>query len=267
MEESLVKDSVQPIDRFLSTEWNDITTQVRSETVTSEFGEFETHWMNSGEIKERVYLPKYYNRELVEELKKLEETCTCVSIGELVQNMVLEWTTGDEVGKLAYGTGSIPFIRTSDFANWEIKYDPKQSVSEEIYMNYKKSQDVRLFDILMVRDGTYLVGNSCIITEQDIRMLYCAGIYKIRVLNDEVIGPWLFLGLLNSYIVKRQIRTKQFTRDVIDTLGNRLNEIVLPIPKTLTVRRGIERQVKSVALERINARKAIKELALQMLDT
>lgn len=33
---------------------------------------------------------------------------------------------------MAYGTGNIPFIRTSDISNWEIKADFKHGVSEEI---------------------------------------------------------------------------------------------------------------------------------------
>ena len=74
-------------------------------------------------------------------------------------------------------------------------------------------------DILLVRDGTYLVGTSCMITDSDTKMLYCGGLIKIRINDKTKIDEFLLLGLLNSYIVKRQIRTKQFTRDVIDTLG------------------------------------------------
>jgi type I restriction enzyme M protein len=62
--------------------------------------------------------------------------------------------TGDEIGKLSYGTGRIPFIRTSDISNWELKIDPKKGVSEKIYKILKKKQDVKEQDILLVRDYT-----------------------------------------------------------------------------------------------------------------
>ena len=39
---------------------------------------------------------------------------------------ILSADTGVEIGKMAYGTGDIPFVRTSDLAQWEIKRDPKQ---------------------------------------------------------------------------------------------------------------------------------------------
>ena len=36
---------------------------------------------------------------------------------------------------------------------------------------------------------------------------------------------------ISSPIVKQQIRVKQFTQDIIDTLGRRIMELELPIPK------------------------------------
>ena len=106
------------------------------------------------------------------------------------------WDTGIEIGKMAYGTGPIPFMRTSDISNWELKGDPKQNVSVEIYEENK--QDVQPEDIFVVRDGTYLVGTSCILTEHDTRILYCGGIYKLRVNDKKKLDPYLLLALLNA---------------------------------------------------------------------
>ncbi len=266
MEEVLSTNTVVPITNYLSKNWEDVLSELKQEAVTAEFGHFETFWQSSVKINERIYLPKYYDPEITEELNNLGKTCTCVSIGELVESGILQCATGDEIGKMVYGTGSIPFIRTSDFSNWEIKHDPKQGVSEKIYNEYAASQDVQVGDILLVRDGTYLVGTSCIITENDSKILYCGGLYKIRVLDNSVISPWLLLGLLNSYIVKRQIRTKQFTRDVIDTIGKRLTEVFFPIPKSKSVQKQISEQVKKIVLSRIRARQSITRLAIELMS-
>jgi hypothetical protein len=206
-------------------------------------------------------LPKYYDPEVSEEITGLSDTCECLSIGSLIDQGILEVNTGDEIGKMAYGTGNIPFLRTSDFSNWEIKHDPKQGISQEIYDSYAAKQDVKTGDILLVRDGTYLIGTSCIVTKDDEKSLYCGGLYKIRVKDSSKLDEWLLLGLLNSYIVKRQIRTKQFTRDVIDTLGKRLYEVVIPIPKSEDVRKQLSDQIKSIIDERIMARNKIRKLA------
>src|SRR5690606_34898593 len=118
-------------------------------------------------IRDNIYIPKYYDPEIAFHAATLAKTHDCRTISDLVAEGVLSVTTGDEIGKAAYGTGEIPFVRTSDIANWEIKSAPKQGVSHEIYAEYASSQDVQAGDILFVRDGTYLIGNNCFIQEID----------------------------------------------------------------------------------------------------
>jgi len=177
---------------------------------------------------------------------------------------VLTFGTGIEVGKMAYGTGPVPFIRTSDISNWELKADPKQSISEDLYELTKDKLDVRAGDIFVVRDGTYLVGTSCILTEQDAKITYCGGIYKIRVKKPDVLDPYLLLALLNTPIVRRQMRAKQFTRDVIDTLGKRIFEVVIPIPKNPARCKEITRLTRETVETRATLRNQAKQIALKV---
>ena len=166
---------------------------------------------------------------------------------------------------MAYGTGVVPFLRTSDIFNWEPKTDPKQGISEEIYQQYKDKQDVKQNDILVIRDGTYLVGNTCFITESDYQLLYCGGIYKIRT-NTNKLNPYLLFGILNTKIVQKQIRSKQFTRDVIDTLGKRLYEIKLPVPKDTALKNNIARKIKNLISEKEQLRKEQKFIREKIQD-
>jgi len=70
---------------------------------------------------------------------------------------------------------------------------------------------------------------------------------------------------LTSEPVKRQIKAKRFTQDIIDSLGSRLYEIVLPIPKETDLRDRITRMVeKSIILQaeaRDLAQRACEEIA------
>src|SRR6202035_2489514 len=107
-------------------------------------------------------------------------------IGDLVREGMLELQTGDEIGRLSYGTGNIPFVRTSDFGSWELKREAKQGVSSDVWDVWNTSQDVQAGDILLVRDGTYLVGTSVLIDESDLPLLYCGGIYRIRSVKPDL---------------------------------------------------------------------------------
>lgn len=179
-----------------------------------------------------------------------------VVLGDLAKEGVVEVTTGHEVGKLAYGTGPIPFIRMSDIANWEIKSDPKRGVSKQIYNGLAERQNVEIDDILMVCDGTYLVGTCAVDTELDSKIVFQSHILKFKSRNHERINPKLLLAVLSAPIVKEQIWSKRFTQDIIDTLGARWSELVLPIPKEAEERSRIINAVESAIQSRIEAKLA-----------
>lgn len=187
--------------------------------------------LGSDQVRHRILVPRYYDPEIEAEIARLGRDYKFVPIGSLVKSKALSIDTGIEIGKMAYGTGRIPFIRTSDLSNWEIKADFKHGVSQEIYDALASKIDVRGGDILMVKDGTYLIGTSAIVTKHDLPMLFQSHLYRLRVLNADEINPWLLFALLNTPIVRLQVRSKQFTQDIIDTLGKRILEIALPIPR------------------------------------
>ena len=198
------------------------------------------------EIVNNIYVPKYYNPEIRKNLEDISVTHEIISIGQLEEQGLISITTGHEVTKESYGTGPIPFVRTSDIANWEIKLDPKQGLSRDIYDRYRKKQDVKTNDILMVRDGTYLVGTCALITEDDREMVYQSHIYKIRAEKPDELNPLLLLALLSCPLVKSQIYAKRFTQDIIDTLGERIHELLLPIPKDKMERKRIVDDVAAI---------------------
>ena len=266
MEEILLEDNVDLIEQFKKMNIDELSNIISNETITSEFGGFSYFFIQSNQIIDNIFIPKYYDPQIQIELTQMGHHCELISMGDLKNKGIINYYTGDEIGKMAYGTGDIPFIRTSDFSNWEIKHNPKQGISEEIYQQYAEKQDVREHDLLLVRDGTYLVGTSCIITNYDSKSLFCGGLYKIRCNAWDYLDPYLLLGLLNSYIVKRQIRTKQFTRDVIDTIGNRIDEIVVPIPKSSRTKKKISSFIQGIVESRITAREEISTLTKLVTD-
>ena len=220
--------------------------------------------MDSGDVVDDIYLPKYYNPEIPAKLNALSETHDLIRFGDLVKKGTLTLSTGHEVGKLAYGTGDVPFIRTSDIANWEIKIDPKHGLHNDIYQYHRKKQDVQEKDILLVRDGTYLVGTCALITSLDTKIVYQSHIYKIRATDAEEIHPYLLLAVLSNPLVREQILAKRFTQDIIDTLGSRIRELILPIPKSAEARKRIVDDVRTVIGHRIAARELARRTVLRV---
>ena len=209
--------------------------------------------------------PRAFEFDAVTESDRLTETHDIVSFGELVKDGVLSLSTGDEIGKLAYGTGEIPFVRTSDISNWEVKSDPKHCVSEEIYERYQARQDIRENDILMVRDGTYLIGTCAVVTKYDLPMLYQSHIYKIRVEKPERITPFLLLAALTCPFAQRQIKSFCVSQDIIDSLGNKIHEIRLALPKAAKTRTRITNLVEKAIRDRTEARELARKACEEVM--
>lgn len=217
------------------------------------------------QIVNSVLAPRAYVFDRRNE-EELEENHKMVTIGQLVDENVLEVTTGNEVGKLAYGTGTIPFVRTSDISNWEIKSDPKHLLSEEIYASLASKQDVREGDILMVKDGSYLIGSCAMITKYDIKMVFQSHLYKIRVAesNKYSLDRYYLLAVLSSEFVRQQISSKTFSQDIINSLGDRLKELVIPIATDKKRIVKIAGMVKKSIDERIEARELARKVRAEV---
>ena len=113
-------------------------------------------------IKDGILLPKYYNPDLEKDILEYRKSgkFKITTIADLVQQKIIKIMRGNEVGSENYGTGDIPFIRTSEVANWELIADCTQCLSEDIYNEYKNRQKIQEEDILVVNDGTYLMGRT-----------------------------------------------------------------------------------------------------------
>ena len=217
--------------------------------------------LNADQIKDRVLAPRAYDPEVPRLLAELNATHFLLRFGDLVERSLVTVSTGDEVGKLAYGTGEIPFVRTSDLSNWEIKLDPKHGVSRDLYYTLQRKQDVQPGDILMVRDGTYLIGTCAMVTKYDMEIVFQSHLTKIRVLANDVFDNYLLLAVLSSPIVQRQIKMEAKAQDIINSLGNRIRNIIIPMPRSDEVRRTLSQTVEKIVRERAEAREAARDVA------
>ena len=214
------------------------------------------------EINENIYIPESYKPEIKEKLNIIKKTnkYVLVKFGDLVKNGTVHIKRGNEIGSRYYGTGQIPFIRTTDIVNWEIRMDTVKSVAEDIYEKYKKQQDLEENDILFVNDGTFLIGRCSIVTGLDVKSIIQSHLRKIRVVKNEMIDSYYLFYLLNTTFVQQQIEVKTFVQATLSTLGNRIMEIDLPIHNDKSEIERISKEIKEIIVNKAKLRK--KSIAL-----
>ncbi|TON79373.1 hypothetical protein, partial [Vibrio parahaemolyticus] len=101
----------------------------------------------------------------------------------------------------------------------------------------------------------------------DTKILYQSHLYKIRVKDKSVISPYLLLAALSSKPVITQIQSKRFTQDIIDSLGKRIYELVLPLPKSEAKRLEVAGMVEKSINERIESRELARQSRLVILES
>jgi type I restriction enzyme M protein len=184
-------------------------------------------------LSQPYYLcPRYYDalprRALKEEVRRLQTRL--ISLEELITNGYLLLRKGHEVGAEAYGTGDIPFVRTSDIANYEISIDPTRGIGEEIYEQYRNAQDLKAGDILMVCDGRYRIGRTAILHPETTRCVVQSHVRILTLTPQAPLSPFDLLYALNLPQVQREIRNLVFVQSTLGSLGGRLREICIPLP-------------------------------------
>ena len=225
-----------------------------NKTKPSNLGVFMTY----DKISNYNWLPKYYNAEIDKILKTYKKKdYEITTIDELINNKIISVSSGNEIGSKNYGIGDIPFIRTSEIGNLEIITDPTHCTSIEVYDEYKDRQNIQKEDIIMVSDGTYLIGRCAMITDLDTRIIIQSHFKQIKVIDREKMSPYLLLALINLDIVQKQLESKSFRQGTISTLGNRFNEIRLPIPKNDNFKKQITNSMENAICEKRNAKKRL----------
>lgn len=189
-------------------------------------------WWSSVVLNGGDYLvPRYLAKDRLAGLSDDELTATArrATIGELIHDGVLTIRKGHEVGSHAYGTGDVPFIRTSDISNFEISVDPTKSVSAEIYDGYARQQRLRAGDIVMVVDGRYRIGTTAMLSADNCRAVVQSHLRIISVRKPEVVSAYALIFALNLPTVKNRLRDLVFVQSTLGTLGARLLELELPV--------------------------------------
>ena len=235
----------------------------------------KTFKIKFSQIKNNIFIPPYYTG-VEKTLKKLtiDETINLMSIKELVEKNIIYSNKGGylprgaEIGSHVYGLGDIPFMRTSEISNWEVNLDSYKKTSQEVYEQYRKKQNIEVNDILLVKDGgPNLIGKTAYITKLDTKIIIQSHIFQIKTLaNEESIDSYLLLYLLNLDIVQKQIQAITFVQGTIATIGNRIMELILPVPSDFSKRKEISKNVRQIIDSKTDIRIKIKNLSLDSFD-
>ncbi len=109
--------------------------------------------------------------------------------------------------------------------------NPLKQVPIGIYNREKSKQDVKPYDILIIKDGTLRIGEPVMLLEDDVKLVIQGHFYKIRTLNLEALNPFfLFWAMIQAHSA---ILAKVIVQSTLSSITlDRLKEIEVPFPST-----------------------------------
>ncbi len=191
-------------------------------------------WGTSTVTDPYYWVPRFYDADLDAELESLasELEGEVLTVKELRERGLVRVRKGDEVGSDAYGTGDIPFVRTSDISNLEVSADPTKSVSLDVYEKYRRRQKLAVDDILLVVDGRYRIGKMAVVHDANVRSVVQSHIKIITVDSEAPFDAYELLYLLKHPIMLQQMRALTFVQSTLGSLGKRIERLRIPVPNS-----------------------------------
>lgn len=208
--------------------------------------------VNIKNIKNNIFVPRYYWKRREEELKQVakEQNLEFIQVQELIKKGIIKYFSGHGSPPSGFkGKGGVPYIRVKDVVNWELYKDPTSSIPEWVYLKMKKEKELKEKDIVFVRRGSYRIGTVAMVSPFDKECLLTRELLILRVMkeeNEHDINPYFLIYLLSHKLTQQQLFNKILIETTLPNIGDRWKELYLPITKDKRHRKEITRKIQGI---------------------
>jgi type I restriction enzyme M protein len=253
--------------KFTSEIWDD-TEKIRKELDNPSNPNNEyVFTVDAHDIKNNIYVPRYYwdkkIKNLEAEAKKIH--CQFVSVRNLIDKGIIKQFRGHGAPPSEYkGRGEVPYVRAGDIVSWELYKNPLSGVPYDVYKSVKgKGLDLQANDIVFVKEGSYRIGSVAMVSKFDTGVLLNHHSLVFRVVNENNeygIDAFYLLYLFSHELTQKQLFNKVMIDTTLPNIGDRWQELKLPICKDEKEREAIKKKIKDAFEKRWEAQEHINTL-------
>ncbi len=219
------------------------------------------------EIRNDMYVPRYYWKKRIERLEAeaKSQNVSLVPVSELIEKEIIKKYRGHGAPPSEFkGRGEIPYVRAADIVSWELYKNPTAMVPIEIYKKIKgHGVNLKVGDIVFVKEGSYRVGSVAIVSRYDTEILLNHHSIVFRVVKEENeynITPFYLLYLFSHQLTQKQLFNKVMVDTTLPNIGNRWMELKLPISNSEEERKNISSRIEQLFEKRWAAQGEISKL-------
>jgi hypothetical protein len=185
----------------------------------------------------RVWVPQYHDFSSVDALKKCFGSQTdfrLASLRDAVKEGILTVRHGHGSPSDDQRVGDIPYIKVSDIRAGHININPTNLVPLELAKKYWGGPEsgLKAYDLISPERASKNIGEFAILMPGQERILLTKEVIIVRGNAPQLFDQFYLLWALTLTLVRDQWRRIVLMQTNREDVGDRLYEVVIPIPKS-----------------------------------
>ncbi|MFE0040317.1 hypothetical protein [Streptomyces sp. NPDC059015] len=220
---------------------NTIDDQITAD-VTTLVDEFETtdtsRWVDTDKLGDQLMaVPNYFDDRPVRDFEKMMKSSEFEgfkqqTIGDLIENGLIEAMHGHGSPSADFRTGHIPYIKVSDIRAGQVNINPTNRVPDVVAERFWKGSESGLkeYDLITPIRTSKNIGEFALIMPGQERVVLTKEVLVLRASKNAPFDNFYLLWAMTLKAVRRQWDRIVFMQTNREDVGRRYQEILIPVP-------------------------------------
>jgi hypothetical protein len=193
----------------------------------------------AAQVNLQCAVPSYYDYRYLDQFKETMQTpqfegFSAVSIGEMIEEGILDVRGGHGSPSQDARIGHVPYIKVSDLRAGLVNINPTNRIPLSVAKKFWKSDasGLQAFDIVCPERTSKNIGDFCILLPGQEQVVMTKEIIVLRPGQSANFDSFYLLWALSLRIVRDQWRRVIFMQTNREDVGKRYLEILFPMPSS-----------------------------------
>lgn len=186
-------------------------------------------------VAKDIFVPKYYDKSVNEELEELlssKEFLSSKTLGELIELEYISLTRGHGSPSSDQRLGEIPYIKVSDLRAGSVNINPTNMVPLALARQHWRGETsgLRSYDLLSPERASKNIGEFCVLMPGQENVVLTKEIIVMRATDLAPFDQFYLMWALSLTAVRKQWDRIVFMQTNREDVGKRVLEIRIPFP-------------------------------------
>jgi hypothetical protein len=200
----------------------------------------------------QVYVPQYFDKSSIEEIKnafKNKKEYELRTLGELAKEGLITLMGGHGSPSSDQRVGNVPYIKVSDLRAGQVNINPSNLIPLELARSFwpKGVSNLRRYDLVSPERASKNIGEFCVLMPGQENVVFTKEVIILRAASSEFDQFYLMWAMSLQHVRSQwnRIILMQTNREDV---GDRFNEILIPIPKSKAIANRVSKPFRDYYL-------------------